>query len=144
VSQIFLYPPHRYTLDAELLVDSGANTKLKLLGLQPFGHTSRSRGSTNNICYNMNLNPVLVKATFARNGVEERDNFLAVKCDKNEYHALVAERAAQATLTGNKQGDQYSTPHQENNTPVVNLTNPDHITEIHLTPTRHRPSAVSQ
>lgn len=72
-----LVPPHRYTLNAELLVDSGANTELKIsarkvlqLGLRPFGHPSRSCGSTNNICYTMNFNPVLVKAHSARNGVE--------------------------------------------------------------------------
>jgi hypothetical protein len=66
-------PPHRYTSNAELLVDSGANTELKLpalkvlqLGLEPFGHPSRSRGSTSNICYNMSLKPVHVKATFTR------------------------------------------------------------------------------
>jgi hypothetical protein len=92
----------------------------------------------------VNFNPLLVKATFARNdGVEEiAENVLAVTCDKNEYDALVVGRAAQATLTdGNQQGEQYSTPYQESNIPVANhLTNPDRITEIHLAPTRHRPS----
>jgi hypothetical protein len=54
--------------DAELLVDPGANTNVKLparkvmqLGLCPFGRPTQARGSTNATTYNMHFNPVLVK-----------------------------------------------------------------------------------
>ena len=60
----------------------------------------------------MNFNPVLVKATFTRNGAETVENYLDVKCDKQEYDDLVAERAAQAASAENQEGDQCSTPHQ--------------------------------
>jgi hypothetical protein len=66
------------TLKAELLVDPGANTDVKLparkvmqLGLRPFGRPTQPRGSTNATTYNMHFNPVLVKAVFIRNGLSE-------------------------------------------------------------------------
>ena len=135
-------------MPAELLVDSGAQSELKLparkvlqLGLQPFGPPNRVRGSTNHTSMVLNFSPVLVKATFDRNGVQETvENYLAVRCDKNDYDALVAANAVpQVAHTGN----QPQELHRCNNkaTPAVVTTPTDSvpITEIRLSPARHRP-----
>jgi hypothetical protein len=62
--------PHHYIMDAELILDSGANMELRLparkvrqLGLVPCGLPIRCRGATNNVCFAMIFSPVLVKAT---------------------------------------------------------------------------------
>jgi hypothetical protein len=88
--------PHHYIMDAELMVDSGANTELRLparkvrqLGLVPRGAPIRCRGAANNVCFVMIFSPVLVLATFIRDGVHETVQAdLIVKCDKDEYDAL--------------------------------------------------------
>jgi len=66
--------------------------KVLQLGLTPVaGGLSRCRGSTNNICWAKHFSPVLVKAKFICNGIEEIvENYLLVKCNKAEYDNLVA------------------------------------------------------
>ena len=138
-------------MPAELLVDSGAQSELKLparkvlqLGLQPFGAPSFIRGATNHTSMQMNFSPVLVKAVFDRNGVQENvENNLAVRCDKTEYDDLVAAGAApQVAPTGN-QPQVLSPVQQQSNTFAATVpTTPTGslpITEIRLSPARHRP-----
>ncbi len=142
---------HRYVMEAELLVDSGANTELRLparkvrqLGLEV--RTSlRCRGSTNDVCWVLIFSPVLVKATFIRDGVQETIQAdLIVKCDKNEYDALEDIRPGTG---GNEGEDPFATPpaHQLTMASPGAGPTPDNndqasrITVVHLTPTKHRP-----
>jgi hypothetical protein len=107
--------PHHYIMDAELMVDSGANTELRLparkarqLGLVPRGAPIRCRGATNNVCFVMIFSPVLVKATFIRDGVHETvQAHLIVKCDKDEYDAL---GDIQPVAGENSGGEPFATP----------------------------------
>jgi hypothetical protein len=142
--------PYKYTLEAELLVDPGANTDLKLparnvvqLGLRPFGRPTQARGSTNATTYNMHFNPVLVTAIFIRNGVSETiEAYLDVKCDKDEYEALQeAEQAGVAPPTGTGAERSYLTPNQPINA-HPSSTNQEGITVIQLSPTHHRPTGL--
>jgi len=145
---------HRYVMEEELLVDSGANTELRLparkvrqLGLEVRG-SLRCRGSTNDVCWVLIFSPVLVKATFTRDGVQETIQAdLIVKCDKDEYDALEDIRHG----TGGKEGgDPLDTPavHQPAMTsPGAGPTADDNeqasrITVVHLTPTKHRPQSA--
>jgi hypothetical protein len=140
----------KYTLEAELLVDPGANTGLKLparkvvqLGLRPFGRPTQARGSTNATTYNIHFNPVLVTAIFIRNGVSETiEAYLDVKCDKNEYEALQeAGQAGMAPSTGTGAERSYLTPNQPINA-HPSSTNQEGITVIQLSPTHHRPNGL--
>ena len=142
---------HQYVMEAELLVDSGANTELRLparkvrqLGLEVRG-SLRCRGSTNDVCWVLIFSPVLVKATFIRDGVQETIQAdLIVKCDKNEYDALEDIRPGTG---GNEGGDPFATPpaHQPTMASPGAGPTPDNndqasrITVVHLTPTKHRP-----
>ncbi|KAG7349786.1 hypothetical protein IV203_012383 [Nitzschia inconspicua] len=143
---------HQYVTEAELLVDSGANTELRLparkvrqLGLEVRG-SLRCRGSTNDVCWVLIFSPVVVKATFIRDDVKETVQAdLIVKCDKNEYDAL--EDILHGT-GGNDGGDPFATPlleHQLTMTSPSAGPTPDdneqasRITVVHLTPTKHRP-----
>jgi hypothetical protein len=145
--------PHHYIMDAELMLDSGANTELRLparkarqLGLVPRGAPIRCRGATNNVCLVMIFSPVLVKATFIRDGVDEIVQAdLIVKCDKDEYDAL---GEIQPVAGGNSGGEPFATPlvHQPTmaspgtgGTPA-STDEASRITEVHLTPTKHRPN----
>jgi hypothetical protein len=79
-----------------------------------------------------------VKATFNRNGVQHTvENYLAVRCDKNDYDALVAANAVpQVAHTGN----QPTPVQQQSNTTIVTTpTDSVPITEIRLSPAHHRP-----
>jgi predicted aspartyl protease len=134
----------RYTMSAELLVDSGASTELKLparkvlqLGLRPCGRPVACRGSTSDqVRFAQVFSPVFVQVTFTRDAVEETvEAYLSVKCDKAEYDALVA--------VGNSGGsDPFSTPAAQASaaTPGPSAAgNQEPITEIRLSPVKHRP-----
>jgi hypothetical protein len=136
--------PHHYTMHAELLVDSGAMTELRLparkvlqLGLRPLGRPVFSRGTTNHVCFVMIFSPVLVKVTFNREGVEETvEAYLDVKCDKREYDDLVAAQPAAGLLLG----DPYITPTAHvANSGAAPANNSEPITEVRLSPVKHRP-----
>jgi hypothetical protein len=143
-------PSRCYTMPAELLVDSGAQSELKLparkvvqLGLEPFGPPTNIRGTTNHVSMVLNFPPVLVKATFDRNGVRETvQNYLAVRCDKNDYDALIAANAVQQVAnTGNqpREPDSATPEQQRSNAAGTTLSDSGPITEIRLSPARHRP-----
>ena len=134
----------RYTMRAELLVDSGASTELKLpsrkvlqLGLRPCGRpVACRRGSTSDqVGLAQVFSPVFVQVTFTRDAIEETvEAYLSVKCDKAEYDALVA--------VGNSGGsDQFSTPpvaQASAATPGSSATgNREPITKIRLSPVKH-------
>jgi predicted aspartyl protease len=137
-----------YTMPVELLVDSGAQSELKLpsrkvlqLGLRPFGPPTTIRGTTNHTSMVTKFSPVLVNATFNRNGVLETvENYLDVRCDKNGYDALItANVVPQMAHTGNQPREPDSPPpmQQRSNTTVVATptgTDAVPITEIRLSP----------
>jgi predicted aspartyl protease len=137
----------RYVLNTQLLVDPGANTELKLparkvmqLGLTRLGAPARSRGSTNDISYNLRFFPVLVTATFIRDGSEETvQGALEVKCDKTEYEALQTQQ--EEVTAGTNEGQSLWTPNQPINGHATTGRSSNHegVTVIQLTPTRHRP-----
>lgn len=142
--------PYEKIMEAELLVDSGASTELKLparkiqqLGLRP-RHDCRpvySRGSTNHRRLTQLFSAVLVKATFIRDVVEEFvEADLVVKCDKEEYDNL----PAIATDFG-AQGDRFTTPTPQLSTSTQSgdfgpANRFERITKVHLSPFKHRPS----
>jgi len=154
----FTISTDRYIMPAELLVDSGAETELKLparkvlkLGLhRRHGPRSISRGSTNNTSEMLVFSPVLVKATFTRDGVDETvEADLAVKCEKDDYErleSLVASGAAALSSPASSPGgDSYTTPPtgQEPNfadseAHAANNSNP--IRRIRVSPVRRRPN----
>jgi hypothetical protein len=141
---------HRYVMEAELLVDSGANTELRLpackvrqLCLEIRG-SLRCRGSTNDVYTVLIFSPVLVKATFIRDGVHETIQAdLAVKCDKHEYDALGNFQPGPGENGG---GETFATPptHQPTKASPIAGATPDNsdeasrITVVHLSPTKHR------
>lgn len=137
--------PHHYIMDAELMVDSGANTELRLparkvrqLGLVPRGAPIRCRGATNNVCFVMIFSPVLVKATFIRDGVHETVQAdLIVKCDKDEYDAL---GDIQPVPCENPGGEPFATPSPAAGGTLASNDEASRITVVHLTPTKHRPN----
>ena len=105
---------HRYVMEAELLVDSGANTELKLparmvrqLGLETRG-SLHCRGSTNDVRTVLIFSPVFVQVTFIRGGVQEKiEADLSVQCDQLEYEA---EASSQPGPAENGGGDTLDTP----------------------------------
>lgn len=138
----------RYSFNADVLVDSGANTELKLparkvvqLGLLPVGRPVRTRGSTNGTAYMMHFSPVLVTATFDRGGTTETiEAYLDVKCDKNEYDHLLQTQQEELTA-GTNEGQVLMTPNQPINSHATtgSSSNYEGVTVIQLSPTRHRP-----
>ena len=138
---------HRYVMEAELLVDSGANTELKLparkvrqLGLEIRG-SHLCRGSTNNVSPVLIFSPVLVEATFIRGSVQEKIQAdLSVKCDQREYYA---EPNSQPGPAENGGGDTFYTPPAPQ--PTITGATPgnndetNRITVVDLSPTKHRP-----
>lgn len=134
----------RYVLSSEFLVDPGTNIELKLpahkvkqLCLSPLGNPTLSRGTTDNISYNLHFFPVFVRATFNRDGVEGTvQGALDVNCDKNEYDALQSEEEEESAGANNE---------QHNLVTPINLSMAmlrqvaPGIMSDHLSPTRHRP-----
>jgi hypothetical protein len=66
-------------MPVELMIDSGARSELKLPGrkviqlkLKPVGQPVTTRGSTNHVSSVLNFSPVLVEATFDRDGAQEK------------------------------------------------------------------------
>lgn len=139
---------HRYYFSADVLVDPGANTELKLparkvmqLQLLPVGRPVRTRGSTNDTSYIMHFSPVLVTATFDRDGTAETiEAYLDVKCDKNEHDRLLQTQQEEMTA-GTDEGQVLMTPNQPINTHATtgSSSNSEGITVIQLSPTHHRP-----
>lgn len=140
----------RYTMEAELLVDSGANTELKLparkilqLQLRPYGRPFACRSSTNDILQAQMFTPVRVQVTLTRDGVEETiEAYLGVKCDKAEYDEAVA--AGDAALGNSGGSDPFVTPSSvaqaSLSTPAPSPAgNRMPITEISISPVKHRP-----
>lgn len=139
---------HRYSFNADVLVDPGANTELKLparkvmqLELLPVGRPVRTRGSTYDTTYIMHFSPVLVTATFDRNGTADTiEAYLDVKCDKNEYDRLLQTQQAEMTA-GTDEGQVMMTPNQPINSHATTgcSSNNEGVTVIQLGPTHHRP-----
>lgn len=139
---------HRYSFSADVLVDPGANTELKLparkvmqLELLPVGRPVRTRGSTNDTTYIMHFSPVLVTATFDRDGTAETiEAYLDVKCDKNEYDRLLQTQQEEMTA-GTDEGQVLMTPNQpiNNHATTGSSSNNKGVTVIQLSPTHHRP-----
>ena len=140
----------RYSFNADVLVDPGANTELKLparkvmqLELLPVGRPVRTRGSTNDTTYIIHFSPVLVTATFDRDGTAETiEAYLDVKCDKNEYdHLLQIQQEEMEMTTETDEGQVLMTPNQPMNSHATtgSSSNNEGITVIQLSPTRHRP-----
>ncbi|KAL7581174.1 hypothetical protein ACA910_005963 [Epithemia clementina (nom. ined.)] len=142
-----------YTMATELLVNSGAQSELKLparkvvqLGLRQVGNPLRTTGSTNHSGMVLNFEPVLVTASFDRNGVQEIvENYLAVRCDKKEYddyvaaNATVAGESSQQGLSTPLQGAAVATTTTATSTPTLTTTANVAIS-IQLSPAKHRPS----
>ncbi|KAL7581181.1 hypothetical protein ACA910_005970 [Epithemia clementina (nom. ined.)] len=146
-----------YTMAEELLLDSGAQSELMLparkvvqLGLRQVGNPLRTTGSTNHSGMVLNFEPVLVTASFDRNGVQEIvENYLAVHCDKKEYddylaaNATVAGVSSQQALSTQLQGAAVATT--ATSTPTLTTTSTLTTTanapfSIQLSPAKHRPS----
>ena len=132
-------------MNAELLVDSGANTELKLpackvlqLGLTPRGRPVRARGSTNDICRVQVFSPVLVRATFIRDGLEETvEADLTVQCNKQEYDDMLD---GQSRLNGNYQGGEgFTTPPAQSVTASTVIAIGNEPIVVRPSPTQHRP-----
>mmetsp|Transcript_23951 Transcript_23951/g.28971 ORF Transcript_23951/g.28971 Transcript_23951/m.28971 type:complete len:332 (-) Transcript_23951:285-1280(-) len=150
-------------LPAELLIDSGARSELKLpgrkvvqLGLRQLGQSKKVRGSTNHSAEVINFTSVTVSASFFRNGSEEKvEASLAVRADKAEYvaakaeyDAICAERvraqkaAALRTTDENSQRFYTDPPCRKRKRPSLSSSPPplENIKEIKLSPVQHRPA----
>ena len=139
----------RHVMEADLLVDSGANTELKLparmvrqLGLE-IRDSLLCRGSTNDVSPVLIFSPVFVQVTFIRGGVQEKIRAdLSVQCDQLEYEA---EASSQPGPAENGGGDTLDTPPAPQPT-ITGATTPGNngdetssITVVNLSATTHRP-----
>jgi len=142
---------HHITVEAELLVDSGAQSELKLparkvveLGLQKTGQETsvmgRVMGTTNHTGTVLAFWPVLVTATFDRNGVEEeRSAMLNVRCTKSDYEDLAAAADAPLAAAAGNQTSPVQTPTSASVTTTPTESG-GHITVVRLTLVKHRPN----
>lgn len=141
-------------MPTELMVDSGAQSELKLpgrkivqLGLRRVGRPSRVRGSsTNHESEVLNFAPILVSATFDRGGSSETvEAYLSVRSDKNEYEEALAHANRREQTDNIQQRPRLETseepPRQRRRTESTASPSsaPPRITEIRLSPVRHRP-----
>lgn len=142
-------------MPAELTVDSGAQSELKLpgrkvvqLGLMPFGGPRRVRGSTNHFGEVLNFSGVLVSATFDRDGSSETvEAYLTVRANKREYEEALANDNQQAQqrppLETTEEPPLETTgepPRQRRRTEGSFSSASSGVTEIRLSPVRHRPT----
>ena len=144
-------PSRCLTMPAELMVDSGAQSELKLparkivqLGLTRVGPPMNVRGSTNHVGAVLNFSPVLLSATFDRDGFSETvEAYLTVRADKDEYEEALANANSVEQADDTQEQPPFVTaeepPRQQSNTDGSPSSDSTGITVIRLSPARHRP-----
>lgn len=135
------------TMSADLMVYSGAESELKLpgrkvaqLGLRQVGGPVPIIGTTNHVGMVLNFFPVLVSATFYRDGTEEIiEAYLTVRTNKDEYEQAKVEhqqsqQSAQSPTVALEPGGEEEPPSKKSRT-----ESEERITTLELSPVRHSP-----
>jgi predicted aspartyl protease len=137
-------------MPAELMVDAGARSELKLpgrkvvqLGLMPIRGLRRVRGSTNHFGEVSNFAGVIVSATFDRDGSSETvEAYLTVHANTQEYEEALANGTDQQAASTPQRPPLETTgepPRQRRRTEGSPSSGSTGVTEIRLSPVTHRP-----